>query len=418
MKVVISHPTGNANVRAILNGLVEKNLLKNFFTTIAYFPGTIWSKLGIKEIEKRGFDVRLKPFTINYPYREVFRILSGKAGFRYINTNEYSYFGIDSVYKSLDKFLCKKLPFIKDADAIYGYEDGSFSSFKEAKRLGLKTFYELPIAYWETSRRLLNEEAARYPEWQTTLGGGITDSEEKLQRKTTELELADLIITPSQFVTDSLPAQTDRSKIIIAPFGTPYGSALITSIDKSQDLNRPLRVLFAGTLTQRKGLADLFKAIKLLNTRHVELVVLGTLMDNLAFYKKELPTFTYEVPRVHHEVLNLMETCDVFCLPSIVEGRALVMQEAMSRGLPLIITPNTGGEDLINDETGFLVPIRSPESIAEKINWFMENRFAVKEMGRSAYNHAVKYTWAKYSTTIIKALELNERCTGKNKKSP
>ena len=70
-----------------------------------------------------------------------------------------------------------------------------------------------------------------------------------------------------------------------------------------------------------------------------------------------------------------MRTCDIFCLPSIVEGRALVIQEAMSQGLPIIITANTGAEDLVvAEETGFLVPIRNAEAIAEKINWFITNR--------------------------------------------
>jgi glycosyltransferase involved in cell wall biosynthesis len=98
-----------------------------------------------------------------------------------------------------------------------------------------------------------------------------------------------------------------------------------------------------------------------------------------------------------------MQTCDVFCLPSIVEGRALVMQEAMSQGLPLIITPNTGGEDLIKPDgsTGFLVPIRSPEMIAEKLSWLLDNRPATMEMGKKAKQYATEYTWKKYGDRII-----------------
>jgi glycosyltransferase involved in cell wall biosynthesis len=100
-----------------------------------------------------------------------------------------------------------------------------------------------------------------------------------------------------------------------------------------------------------------------------------------------------------------MRSCDVFCLPSIVEGRALVMQEAMSQGLPIIITPNTGGEDLIIEGvTGFLVPIRSPEAIANKLSWFLENRNKIKEMGRSAQEHAANYTWDAYGSNIVKKL--------------
>jgi glycosyltransferase involved in cell wall biosynthesis len=102
-----------------------------------------------------------------------------------------------------------------------------------------------------------------------------------------------------------------------------------------------------------------------------------------------------------------MQTCDVFCLPSIVEGRALVMQEAMSQGLPLIITPNTGGEDLIKQDgsTGFLVPIRSPEIIAEKLHWMLDNRAATMEMGQKAKQYAAEYTWKKYGNGIINAIK-------------
>ena len=100
-----------------------------------------------------------------------------------------------------------------------------------------------------------------------------------------------------------------------------------------------------------------------------------------------------------------MRSCDVFCLPSIVEGRALVMQEAMSQGLPLIITPNTGGGDLIVEgETGFLVPIRNSEKIAEKIAWFADHRALLADMSRAARNKAGELTWQRYGQTIADAV--------------
>jgi glycosyltransferase involved in cell wall biosynthesis len=93
-------------------------------------------------------------------------------------------------------------------------------------------------------------------------------------------------------------------------------------------------------------------------------------------------------------------------LPSIVEGRALVMQEAMSQGLPIIITPNTGGADLIIEgETGFLVPIRNASLIADKINWFFENKNQLNHMGENAQKHASKYTWENYAKIIIDDLK-------------
>ena len=403
MKIVVSHPTGNANVRAIVSAFFEADMLGKFFTTAAYFPDSFWLKLGIKDIDRRIFDSRLKSYTITHPLREIARIVTSKINLPYFTTGKLSPFSVDAVYKSLDKFLSEKLNHLKELNAIYGYEDGSYYSFQKAKELALKTIYELPIAYWEVSRKLLNEEAERYPQWKNTLRSGISDSKEKLDKKTRELELADVVVVPSEFVAQSLPEWATNKNVIVSPFGTPAARHQTNRDENIQ--NRPLRILFVGSMSQRKGLADLFTAIKLLNTQHVELVVLGSLAADINFYRKELSSFRYEPPRLHKEVLELMESCDVFCLPSIVEGRALVMQEAMSRQLPIIITKNTGGEDLIKEgETGFLVPVGNPEAIAEKIEWFLSNKYKIQEMGYAAARHAGNYTWEKYSNTIIETL--------------
>jgi len=288
---------------------------------------------------------------------------------------------------------------------VYAYEDGAFETFTEAKKLGIKCIYDLPIAYWETGKKLMGEEAVRLQEWAETLGGGILNSREKLDRKKRELELADLVVVPSQFVMDSLPDWAKNKKLIIVPFGTPVNDNADGTNDK-HTASKPLRVLFVGSMSQRKGLGDLFTAIKQLNNQNIELVVMGEPQAPMSFYKKELENFKYEPGRPNHEVLALMRSCDVFCLPSIVEGRALVMQEAMSQGLPLIITPNTGGDDLIIEgETGFIVPIRSPQAIAEKINWFLNNRQLIPEMGRKAILHAQKYTWADYGQRVVDAIK-------------
>jgi glycosyltransferase involved in cell wall biosynthesis len=143
----------------------------------------------------------------------------------------------------------------------------------------------------------------------------------------------------------------------------------------------------------------------MLNTLNVELVVMGSLLTDMDFYRSQLPNFTYEPGRSHDKVLELMRSCDVFCLPSIVEGRALVMQEAMSQGLPIIITPNTGGADLIDEgKTGFLVPTRSPELIAEKIAWFLDNRDQIPHMGEMARQKSAGYTWDNYGDHIVRSL--------------
>jgi glycosyltransferase involved in cell wall biosynthesis len=312
------------------------------------------------------------------------------------------------VYQDFDRWLARCLPhWQREAhlDAVYCYEDGALETFKAAHALQLRCAYDLPIAYWETGRRLMTEEAHRLPSWASTLGGGVVDSLRKLERKTQELALADIIVCPSKFVLDSLPGWAKEKVVVLAPFGSPIAKGGQSREEKAVRATPKLRVLFAGSMGQRKGLGDLFEAIRRLNRSDVELVTMGSLLAPIQFYRDELPDFIYEAGRPHDQVLALMRSCDVLCLPSIVEGRALVMQEAMSQELPLIITPNTGGADLIEEgQTGFLVPIRRPDLIAEKIAWYADHRSETREMGRAARVKASSFTWKAYSKTVVGAM--------------
>jgi glycosyltransferase involved in cell wall biosynthesis len=411
MKFLLSHPTGNRNVRAIISALQDSGSLAEFHTTLAVDPESLWLKFlphGLqKECMRRTYEV---PESIirTHPLRELSRMALPRFGLGNWVAKENGWASIDSVYRDLDKAMARRLSRMKDRkkiNAVYAYEDGALATFQQAKKWGIPCVYDLPIAYWETARKLIKEESERLPQWAVTLAGGLNDSQEKLERKTRELQLADMVITPGQFVEDSLPTWSIGKKIISVPFGSPSPDGLRANDEGLHLAGRPLRVLFAGSMGQRKGLADLFAAVKLVNNKNLELVVMGSLQAPMGFYREQLKDFMYEPGRPHDQVLALMRSCDVLCLPSIVEGRALVMQEAMSQGLPLIITPNTGGSDLIlPGKTGFLVPIRSPQAIAEKLNWFLDNRSCLPDMKLQAIKHASGYTWNQYGKTILSSL--------------
>jgi glycosyltransferase involved in cell wall biosynthesis len=326
----------------------------------------------------------------------------------FLDRHETGWASVDQVYRDLDRAVAANIQgeargAASSVVAVYGYEDGCLETFRAAKKRGLKCFYDLPIAYWQTVRRLLEEEKERLPEWEPTLIG-TRDSEAKLARKTEELALADVVICPSLFVLESLPDATRKGKhCIVAEFGSPPRAW--NAADRPAAPDKKLRILFAGSMSQRKGLADLFAAMKLLKRHDVELIVMGSLIAPMEFYRRDFPDFTYMPPRPHDEVLDLMRTCDALVLPSIVEGRALVQQEAMANGLPLIVTANTGGEDLVVEgETGFLVPMRSPVALAEKIAWLADHRSALPGMRAAAIRKAGEYPWSRYTDRILAAI--------------
>src|SRR5690606_20839096 len=190
------------------------------------FPGSLLYHVGgiaaLSDIRRRSFQKEIKSFTHISPIHEIGRMLSGKLGFSRFIQHETGSFCLDVVYQQLDKKVSRRLKNLgSGTGAVYAYEDGALHSFKVAKELGLKCIYELPIAYWETGRKLMQQEADRLPNWAITLGGGIRNSAAKLERKTKELELADVVIVPGKFVMDSLPKWAKSKQIIISPFGSP-----------------------------------------------------------------------------------------------------------------------------------------------------------------------------------------------------
>ncbi|MBG29631.1 MAG: hypothetical protein CMI31_06475 [Opitutae bacterium] len=388
--ISVSHPTGNTFVRALLQELHHRDELTQFYTTLGCGTDSMLSG----PLKRRSYPIpSSKILTHSWP--ELKRLMRSRLS---LSKNKHQA-PVDPIYRKLDRWVADQLPKRKPR-VIHCYEDGALHTFERAKELGIRRSYELPIAHHKTLRRLLRMEAERWPEWEPTLLA-TRESDEKLKRKDLELEMADSISCPSQFVLNSIPSSIRKKKnCSVAPFGTPKLSLIQTA--KPRGKEDPVRFLFVGGMSQRKGLADLLEAFNNLASRKAELFVLGSPMMPLPFYRKQ-GNFTHKPPCSNDKVLALMANCDVLVLPSIVEGRALVQQEAMSQGLPILVTPNAGGEDLVKEEeTGLLVEPGSPSILAEKLEWFIRNRKNIPAMGQAARDHAESYSWKAYAERIIR----------------
>ena len=419
----VVHPTGNQNVRAVLAAMRRHALLDSYITTLGFPSGSsLIANLPrslAKQLSRRVYE--LPPENIvQRPTAEIARLLIQYLDPSFMPPRLKASFNIDYVYKRLDANASDFIKFFtydKNLAGVYAYEDGACATFAAASSLGITKIYDLPIAYWRTTQRLLNEESIRLPDWRCTFEAEPTYPG-KNERKEFELYQADVVVCPSDFVASSLPENLPKKDILVAPFGSPQSCTFTEKQSLRQTKGSKLRVLFVGSMSQRKGLADLLTAFRLLNRSDIELVIAGSPKAPLGFYRRHFPEFIYEAGRPHHEILNLMKSCDIFCLPSIVEGRALVLQEAMSQGLPIVITPNTGGSDLVVEgETGFIVPIRSPEAIAERIAWFGDNLDRLPGMSRNAQLKAAMYTWENYGDSIVRFITRSTQLKARNRSS-
>src|SRR5262249_34514769 len=156
-----------------------------------------------------------------------------------------------------------------------------------------------------------------------------------------ELALADIIFVASSYTLKTLASASQvKAPVEVIPYGAPP-----RPVDAPQRLARksagPLRVIFVGSLGQRKGLSYLFRACERLG-RAVELTVIGTQpLQPCPILDEELKRVRWIPSCPHAEVLREMAAHDVFVFPSLFEGFGLVLLEAMAMGLPIITTAHT-----------------------------------------------------------------------------
>jgi glycosyltransferase involved in cell wall biosynthesis len=406
--IFLSHPAVNAYTRNIARALLEAGMLDEFCTTLAWgeggfclrqAPETLRREWTRREVE-RGVAEKVH----RHGWREAARLMSSRLGWDWLGRHEKGLLSVDAVYQAHDRHAAKRLGSRDGLTAVYCGEDSALETFRAAQKRGLKCLYDLPIGYWEAARRLFDEEKELMPEFASTLQGR-EESTQKLERKREEAQLADQIVVCSEFVASTLrQSGFDNSKIVVNPYGGPVPKE--PRLPTQRDVQRPLKLLFAGSIGQRKGIGYLLKAMQQLHGGRVELTLMGRFVGDRAIFRPYEHLFRHEPPRAHSAVLELMREHDVLVLPSLFEGFALVVLEAMACGMAVVVTPNTGAEGIVRDGIdGFFVPIRSSDAITQKIEWMLNNRQAVQQMGIHAAESAAEHGWERFRRGIQRVVE-------------
>ncbi len=402
--ILFSHPTGNANVRHAALGLHRAGLLGELWTCVNYRESP-WHRRVLpasiaRQLRRRTFPAELGTVIRTFPLREIGRLLAPRAGLRSLVRHEHGPLSVDAVYHSLDRRVSERLS-DQRFRAVYAYEDGAHESFRVATREGKLRLYDLPIGYWRASRAILQEEIEREPEWAMTLHG-TQDSPQKTARKDAELHQADLVLVASTFTRRTLEHAPDfRGSVVTIPYGAPQLDAATLPSPPPPRRGNKLRALFVGSLGQRKGLSYLFRAIRSLGSG-VELTVIGSRpLVACPALDRELKAVRWIPSCAHRDVLAEMTAHDVFVFPSLFEGFGLVLLEAMAMGLPIVTTPHTAGPDLITDGVeGFIVPIRSDEALASRLDLLRRNPDLLADMSARARARAAEFTWENYGDSL------------------
>lgn len=403
--IILSHPTGNFNVRMTAKVLYDCDLLEEFNTCISlpkYNP--IINSLGgrIKdEYFRRVFSEIPESKQFSYPYREILRQVYARTGFFQRLNQESHPLSIFSVYKSFDHSVACRIKKGTTAGAVYSYEDGARETFVNAKKQGLKRIYELPIGYWKSARNIFEEEREINPQWANTLAG-LNDSNEKLRRKDEELELADSIVVASEFVKSTLINHSKSNKDI---FVIPYCSPSKLILKEPFYHKGKLRVLYVGSLTQRKGLSYAIDAVDALKDRVTFTMIGHKVTSECKPLNKALDQHSWIQTLPHDQILCQMRNHDVLLFPTLFDGFGLVITEALSQGIPIITTINSGGPECIRDGLeGFLVPIRDTYAIIKCLDKLDKDRAQLRFMKEACLQRSKYLSYQLYQQQLVKAL--------------
>jgi len=393
--VLISHPTGNQNVRSALRSLVEHDMLAEFWTTVAWNPVSRWNRLLPSRLQsqlgRRAFPEAPRERVKCVPSREIVRLGVRSSPLERLLCSGERAFSVIGIYRHFDGRVARRLREIS-LNAVYAYEGGALQTFRQAKRQGITAWYELASAYWYWERNLLREEKLRSPELASLLPK-LRDSEDHMREKDEELALADFIIVASQHVRKTLDGVVPEDKIRVVPYGAPPVRAR-PAVPAGP--RRPLRVLFAGSLNQEKGIGYLLKAVEMLGF-DVELTLIGQRFAPNDLVDAACKRWRWFATIPHQQVMEIMIASDVLVLPSLGEGFGLVVTEALACGLPVIVTPNVGASDLVCDgREGFVVPLCSAEAIADRLNALNRDRDLLTQMSRNAQLTAKRQSWQAY----------------------
>lgn len=178
---------------------------------------------------------------------------------------------------------------------------------------------------------------------------------------------------------------------------------------------RPIRMLYAGTWLDQRGIFYLRDALNRMNVRFSDWSLTiagpGVAADILnSFFGQAVADKIHVTPVVPADQMpQLYREHDIFVFPSLMEGLPSVLLEAMASGMPAITTETCGMVDVVQDGwNGLLVPPANAEALEKAILRLCRCPELRQQLGTAAQESVRRHKWAdsakKLDRTLTSAL--------------
>ena len=302
------------------------------------------------------------------------------------------------VASTFDRHVCRNLP---ECDVLLAISGCGLATGRTAQLRGIRYVCDRGSSHIAYQERILREEYAR---WRTPYPG---IDPWIIERETAEYEQADAITVPSEFALRSfLDEGVPPEKMCKVPYGVRLDRFRKVANPDSESFD----VLFVGAVSIQKGVPDLLDAFARIRHPRKRLSFVGGMSPEISRLLDRHPpppkvSFLGHWPQV--QLREIMSRSHVMVLSSIQEGLALVQAQAMACGCPVIASEHTGAADLFTDGVeGFIVPIRSPEILAERLQELADDPARREAMGKASLERVRSLGgWRDYGKRMAIVLE-------------
>ncbi|MGB7190090.1 MAG: glycosyltransferase family 4 protein [Acidobacteriaceae bacterium] len=288
---------------------------------------------------------------------------------------------------------------LEDCDVFVAISGSGLKAGRLAQSRGAKYVCDRGSSHIRYQKMIVEEEYARWG-----FAGSRVDAR-AIEREEAEYAQADAIAVPSEFARRSfveMGVEAEKVRKI------PYGVRLDRFSNTGDKPSGSFDVLFAGTVSVRKGVPYLLEAFAKLKHPLKRLRLAGPVEPEMRSLLGRFDLSGVELlGRLSpDDMARWMNASHVMVLPSVEDGFGLVMAQAMACGAVVVASENTGGPDLFTDGVeGFVVPIRSPEAICERLTRLANDPDLRERMSEAALMRVQRLGgWNGYGTSCSRFL--------------
>jgi glycosyltransferase involved in cell wall biosynthesis len=304
--------------------------------------------------------------------------------------------GILRYYKSYQLFSNVMINWgVGDSDIIYTFHHSTIEFLEFAKNL--KKHLIIDVCVNPLTRRIINAQIEKeHLEIQAKYNTHNILEEELLFKKIADI--ADILLCPSAWVIDGVNKLCPEHKHKLRY--CPYGS----SIEFGGKRNQPIkgRLLWAGRDWFRKGLTHLAKLSNQLKPKYPELDFrIAGITDQAIINKSEFMNLHFLGDLDSDQMRQEFLSADIFVFPTLSEGQAGVILQAIAAGCPVITTRCAGIDDIHTDVNGIIIPENDITALRNAVEKIYKDRDYRNRLAENTLKLTHNYTMKAWSERLI-----------------